>query len=208
MKYLALGDSISIDDYTEVAGGGAASQFARLVGADEVQDRTRDGLTTDGVLASLRSVSSRPDVVTLTAGGNDFLQGVFEGRLAPGTSRERWVEAVSTRPCRNLEEIAVRLAGFGCPVILNTVYDPTDGDDSLSLQMGLPPESRAAYDAINEHIRQLAAQHGFLLADLEAFCHGHGVQADDTWFTLQIEPNLAGATAIAWHWHELYHQGS
>ena len=33
MNYLALGDSISIDDYTEVAGGGAASQFARLIGA-------------------------------------------------------------------------------------------------------------------------------------------------------------------------------
>ena len=30
VRYLALGDSISIDDHTEVAGGGAASQFAKL----------------------------------------------------------------------------------------------------------------------------------------------------------------------------------
>src|SRR5205085_8181948 len=78
MVYLALGDSISIDDYTGVPGGGAASQFARLVRADKVQDLTYDGCTTTGVLEALAGVSIRPDVVTLTAGGNDFLERTFE----------------------------------------------------------------------------------------------------------------------------------
>ena len=50
--YLALGDSISIDDYTGVRGGGAASQLARKLGLDLV-DLTRDGNTAHGVLADL-----------------------------------------------------------------------------------------------------------------------------------------------------------
>src|ERR687891_194977 len=111
MNYLALGDSISIDDYTEVAGGGAASQFAGLIGAREVQDLTR-------------------------------------------------------APLAILEEIAARLARFRCAVIMNTIYDPTDGDDSLALEFGIPPEARAAYRAINAGIRTLARDHGFLLSDL------------------------------------------
>ena len=53
VNYLALGDSISIDDYTGQTGGGAASQFARLTGALRVADLTRDGCTTAGVLVLL-----------------------------------------------------------------------------------------------------------------------------------------------------------
>jgi hypothetical protein len=40
--YLALWDSISIDDYARVSGRGAASQLARKLGLDLV-DLTRDG---------------------------------------------------------------------------------------------------------------------------------------------------------------------
>jgi hypothetical protein len=50
--YLAIGDSISIDDYTGVPGGGAPSQLARKLALDLV-DLTRDGNTTQGVLAEL-----------------------------------------------------------------------------------------------------------------------------------------------------------
>ena len=72
--YVALGDSISIDDYTGVAGGGAPSQLARRLGADLV-DLTRDGNTTHGVLADLARIPAAADVVTVTAGGNDLLGG-------------------------------------------------------------------------------------------------------------------------------------
>src|SRR5215218_8948794 len=72
--YLALGDSISIDDYTGVRGGGAPSQLARKLGLDLV-DLTRDGNTTQGVLADLARVPEAADIVTLTAGGNDLLGG-------------------------------------------------------------------------------------------------------------------------------------
>jgi len=43
----------------------------------------------------------------------------------------------------------------------------------------------------------------FLLADLERLFHEHGVTSDEPWFVNVIEPNLAGATAIAEHWYEL-----
>jgi hypothetical protein len=54
--YLALGDSISIDDYTGVRGGVAASQLARRLGL-ELVDLTRDGNTTQG--SSRRSCTIR-----------------------------------------------------------------------------------------------------------------------------------------------------
>lgn len=201
MNYLALGDSISIDDYTQTGGGGAASQFAHLIGATEFQDLTRDGRTTAGVLESLSEVNIVPHIVTLTAGGNDFLQGAFA--VLNGSST--W-DAVASAPLANLARIAARLAVFDCPVIVNTVYDPTDGDDSLLVQFGLQhaPSARVAFNALNDGIRQLAAARGFLLCDLETLFHGHGVGSDSPWIVLQIEPNLAGATAIAAQWYRIY----
>jgi lysophospholipase L1-like esterase len=203
MRYLALGDSISIDDYTGVAGGGAVSQFAHLIGATEVQDLTCDGCTTAGVLARLPEIARMPDIVTLTAGGNDFLQGAF---LLTGQQREvlesRWIEVTQT-PLDNLTLIAERLAAFRCPAILNTVYDPTDGADSFAALLGLPPEARRAFRALNVGIRALARQHGFLLSDLELLFSGHGIASEQTWVVHEIEPNLAGATAIARHWYDL-----
>ena len=189
MRYLALGDSISIDKYTGVAGGGAASQLARLLGAsgDDFVDLTRDGEVTDGVLDDLRRRELAADVVTITAGGNDLLMG-------------RRAQSIVA----NVDEIAARAAGLRARVILNTVYDPTDGDDELGERsLGLPRELRAEFDAVNDGIKAAAQRHGFLLADLERLFHGHGIASREPWFVQLIEPNLAGATAVAEHWHEL-----
>ena len=56
---------------------------------------------------------------------------------------------------------------------------------------------------VNGGIAKLAGERGLLLADLERLCHGHGLASDKPWFVQVIEPNLAAATAIAEHWHEL-----
>ena len=186
MRYLALGDSISIDKYTGVVGGGAVSQLARRLEA-ELVDLTRDGEVTDGVLRDLERPPADVDVITLTAGGNDLLMG-------------RPADAI----VRNLEAIAARLALLAAAVVVNTVYDPTDGDDALGQELlGLPPETRREFDAVNHAVRLLAREHGFLLADLERLFHGHGVASSDPWYVGVIEPGLPGATAIADHWHEL-----
>lgn len=197
MRYLALGDSISIDDYTGVAGGGAASQFARLIQADEFINRTMNGATTEDVLASLGHITAGPDMVTLTAGGNDFLMAMWS---TPEDFRSVAVDQALAR----LRLASVRIATYRCPVIMNTVYDPTDGDDRLAAAAGVPPQFRAAYNDLNAGIGALARETGFLLADLEALFHGHGVESADPWFVQQIEPNLKGATAIAHEWHRLY----
>ncbi len=203
MNYLALGDSISIDDYTGVEEGGAVSQFARLIRADQVEDLTWDGQTTDSVLAALERVTIRPDVVTLTAGGNDFLHATFRHTLPADALPDAW-RAMMDAPLANLVRIAAQLAAFGCPVIMNTVYDPTDGDNALSAQIGIAVEARQAFDALNGGIKNIAREHGFLLADLQTLFQGHGLQTQESWLVMNIEPNYEGATAIALCWHRLF----
>jgi lysophospholipase L1-like esterase len=188
--YLALGDSISIDDYTGVRGGGAPSQLARTLGLDLV-DLTRDGNTTQGVLTDLARAPAAAAVVTLTAGGNDLLLGHLPRAIL-----------------RRLQQIAEPIQLFRARVVVNTIYDPSDGDnDAGRREMGLSRfaaiELRRRLNAVNGGIVKLAREHGFLLADLERLFHGHGVASDEPWFVNVIEPNLAGATAIAEHWHEL-----
>jgi lysophospholipase L1-like esterase len=188
--YLALGDSISIDDYTGVGGGGAPSQLARKLGV-ELVDLTRDGNTTKGVLADLGRAPSAADIVTVTAGGNDLLGG----------QRPRPI-------LHRLHEIAQRIEPLGSRIVINTIYDPSDGDDDVGRrELGLSRlatlELRRRLSAVNRGIATIAREHGFLLADLERLFHGHGVGSTEPWFVQVIEPNLAGATAIAERWYEL-----
>jgi lysophospholipase L1-like esterase len=188
--YLALGDSISIDDYTGVQGGGAASQLARKLGLDLV-DLTRDGNTSRGVLADLAAAPAAADVVTVTAGGNDLLGGDLPGAIL-----------------RRLRQTAARTQPLGARVIVNTVYDPSDGDNDLGRrELGFSRlatiELRRRLNALNRGIVKLAQEYGFVLADLEQLFHGHGLASEEPWYVQVIEPNLAGATAIAEHWYEL-----
>ena len=188
--YLALGDSISIDDYTGVRGGGAPAQLARMLNLD-LFDLTRDGNTTQGVLADLARAPAAADLVTLTAGGNDLLGGALPRSIL-----------------RRLHQIAQRIEPLGARVVINTIYDPSDGDNdvgrrALGLSRLATIELRRRLNAVNGGIRKLAGQRGFLLADLERLFRGHGVASDEPWFVQVIEPNLGGATAIAAHWHEI-----
>ncbi len=188
--YLALGDSISIDDYTGVRGGGAPAQLARKLDV-ELVDLTRDGNTTHGVLADLARAPAAADVVTLTAGGNDLLGGDLPRAIL-----------------RRLDQIATRIRPLAACVVINTVYDPSDGDNDLGRrELGLSRlatiELRRRLNAVNGGIARLAREQGLVLADLERLFHGHGVADNEPWFVNVIEPNLAGATAIAEHWYEL-----
>ena len=188
--YLALGDSISIDDYTGVRGGGAASQLARKLGL-ELVDLTRDGNTTQDVIADLARAPAAADIVTLTAGGNDLLLGHLPRAIL-----------------HRLHQIAVRIQPIGARVVLNTIYDPSDGNNEVGRrELGLSRlaaiELRRRLNAVNRSIAKLARERGFLLADIERLFHGHGITSNEPWFVNVIEPNLAGATAIAEHWYQL-----
>src|SRR5438876_11405418 len=178
MVYLALGDSISIDDYTGVEGGGAASQFARLINAYTFLNLTVDGLTTAGVIDSLKAVIERPDIVTITAGGNDFLQTAFWG-ADPAT--KEGLSLLVTDPLARLSHIAQYLAEYAFSVIMNTVYDPTDGDDEVGESLSLKPVFRRPFLELNDGIRTIARSFGYLLSDLALTFTGHGIGAKDSW---------------------------
>ncbi len=192
---------MSIDRYTGVEGGGAVSQFSRLMGADEVQDLTHDGFTTDAVIESLAAISIQPDVITLTVGGNDLLQ-----RPSWNVDRYSLLAPDTERTKEKLQQIYSHLHRFHCKVIVNTIYDPTDGDDALLSQLGMSAQFREAFDETNESIRAMARRYGFLLSDLRQLFTGHGMNSTDTWLTMEIEPNYAGAAAIADCWYHLFLQ--
>ena len=198
MLYIALGDSISIDDYSGVANGGAASQFAARIRAAEFRNLAYDGCFTSGVLEVMSSIDVAPDVVTLTVGGNDFLRAAF---LSEGeTINHMWHDAVSTTVAR-INLIADGLYAWQCPVIVNTIYDPTSGNSDQIPEMA---DLRAGLRAVNTGIRSAARRRKFLLADLEAPFTGHGSASADPWIVNEIEPSYAGSTAIAALWDDLW----
>jgi acyl-CoA thioesterase I len=203
VNYVALGDSVSIDLYTGVEGGGSAAQFARAIGAKNLQMLAFDGCTTEGALVKLPDIEGTPDLVTLTAGGNDLLKVMWWG-CSVSWEEEVPLASLDRRIATFLKVILGQLSRYRCPVILNTIYDPTDGDDGHAYEMCLTPEARNVLLSTNECIRELASKRGMPVADLERLFHGHGFWSDDPWLVQHIEPNLAGATAIAKEWERLY----
>ena len=201
MRYLALGDSISIDLYTGVEGGGAASQLARMLEASDFENSTYDGATTDGVLTRdfLQRSVAKAEVVTVTIGGNDLLGGAFARNVGDRAQGQQVLKQL----LENLDRIGELTAKVSTRVVWNTIYDPTDGDDAHAAELGLSPAIRPVLAAVNGHLAAVAKRHGFLLCDLAALFHGHGFWSKDSWMVMHIEPNLAGATAIARAWHSL-----
>lgn len=169
--YLALGDSMSIDDYTEVKGGGAVSQFAKSLGSGwHLDDRTFDGCQMEGVPRD-----GTGDLITLTIGGNDLLwnkqQYLQEGM--EGFAAEH-LELLTVIRQRNPEAV----------LIVGDIYHP----DAV-----LSDEEAAGLAAANEAIRRNGDSVGAMLAPIhDTFC---GQEAE--YLCLNIEPTLAGATAIA-----------
>jgi lysophospholipase L1-like esterase len=113
--------------------------------------------------------------VTLTAGGNDLLGGDHPRATL-----------------RRLHQIAQRIQPLGARVVLNTVYDPSDGDNDIGRrELGLSRLAtialRRRLNAVNCGLAELARARGFLLADLERLFHGHGLASNEPWFVQVIE---------------------
>jgi lysophospholipase L1-like esterase len=208
--YIALGDSISIDDYPERETGipdiGAASLFARALRerdpAIAFHNFTADGATTDDVLRwQLEHIteSTDPTLVTLTAGGNDLLMNLRAQRPPV-----RLVEGVLERVERILDEITRRLPH--ATILLGTIYDPSDGTNTL---YGEQLDREAKWlSRVNDGIRALAAEReNVRLADIHERFLGHGMSAPEAdrwyWAGLIFEPNAKGAQEVARLWMEL-----
>jgi lysophospholipase L1-like esterase len=221
--YAALGDSMSIDDYAGGPGRGAASllwrnrddDFPAWVGRDltardpavHLAVLASDGATSSTVVREqlwrLRRLELIPALATVTMGGNDLL--VTYGAAA---AARRAIQTVVENGRLVLAGLRA-LMGPRAPIVVATVYDPSDGSGDAG-RLGLPPwpEALELLAELNGALRALAAEHGALVADVHARFLGHGLAAGDPtqpaarppnrglWYCGLIEPNAWGASEI------------
>jgi lysophospholipase L1-like esterase len=223
MLYAALGDSMSIDDYAGGPGRGAASllwrnrdhDFPAWAGRDlttrdpaiRLALLASDGATSTTVatqqLRQLRGLGRVPTLATVTMGGNDLLAAYGDEAAA-----RRVVRTVVDNGRRVLAGLR-DLMGPQAPIVVATVYDPSDGSGDAG-RLGLPPwpEALDRLAELNQALRALAAAHRALVADVHARFLGHGLAAGDPaqpaarppdrrlWYCGVIEPNAWGASEI------------
>jgi lysophospholipase L1-like esterase len=236
VAYAALGDSMSIDDYAGGPGRGAASLLWRNRDRDFPAWASRDLtsrdptarlvlLASDGAtsatvageqLGRLRRLGSVPTVATVTMGGNDLLVAYGDARAA-----RRAITTVNDNGRLVLGGLRA-LMGADAPIVVATVYDPSDGSGDAG-RLGLPPwpEALALLAELNRVLGMLAEDHRALVADVYARFLGHGLAAGDPtqpaarprdrglWYCRLIEPNAWGASQIrASFWEALQRAGT
>jgi lysophospholipase L1-like esterase len=223
VMYVALGDSMSIDDYAGGPGRGAASllwrnrdrDFPAWAGRDLIaRDPTArlvllasDGATSATVareqLGRLRRLGVTPTLATVTMGGNDLLAAYGD------TGAARQVIGTVVDNGRLVLAGLRALMGPEAPIVVATVYDPSDGSGDAR-RLGLPPWPQALelLAELNRSLGALAAEHGALVADVHARFLGHGLAIGDPaepeprpsnrglWYCGLIEPNAWGASVI------------
>ena len=233
--YAALGDSMSIDDYAGGPGRGAASllwrnrdhDFPAWAGRDlTTHDATArllllasDGATSATVareqLERLRRLGSIPTLATVTMGGNDLLATYGDAGAA-----RRAIKMVADNGRRLLARLR-DLMGPAAPIVVATVYDPSDGSGEAG-RLGLPPwpEVLELLAELNWMLRALAQDHQALVADVHARFLGHGLAAGDPtqpaprppdrglWYCDLIEPDAWGASEIRASFWETLQAGS
>ena len=176
----------------------------RLPGIERL-DVTADGAVIESVLATQLSrvppvVGEAARVVTLTAGGNDLLGGLFGGLDGLAAATDRAIERYGAL-------VAILVKRFpDATLLLTTVYDPTDGSGLLpgaSEVLGrLPME---LLDRFNQAVRDQAGRHPHaVVADVHAVFLGHGLSAPPGerwyWEPSPIEPGARGASEIRRVW--------
>lgn len=226
-RYIALGDSISIDIYPAADAQrrypgrastdrlGAASllyenddtMWPEFRGRDlrsqlpsvRFDDLTADGATTQSLLRQVERITPAPErtLVTITAGGNDLLGEI--GFRGSGDPVAPIAERLRAAVARVLE---LRPSSL---VLVGTVYDPSDGTNRLpGYQRALDREAEWLSE-FNDFIRTLASTDPRLrLADIHRHFLGHGltVPEDERWYLREsiIEPSARGASEVRRLW--------
>jgi lysophospholipase L1-like esterase len=222
--YAALGDSISIDEYAGGPGLGGASLFAHNRDDTFPQWRERDlaalysdlryhllavdGGTTETLLhhqlPQLERLGITPAIVTITVGGNDLL-----GAYADTPRARQVIGIVRRRVDEALHRLQPLMRAPGDPIIVGTIYDPSDGTADAA-RVGLPPWPDVVdlLAELNAELRSVVAEHGARVADIHRRFLGHGLlrgnpaqtcprPADrELWYCNVIEPNAWGAGSV------------
>jgi hypothetical protein len=154
-------------------------------------------------LGLLRRLGSVPTVATVTMGGNDLLVAYGDARAA-----RRAITTVNDNGRLVLGGLRA-LMGADAPIVVATVYDPSDGSGDAG-RLGLPPwpEALEVLAELNRVLWALAEDYRALVADVHARFLGHGLAAGDPtqpaarprdrglWYCRLIEPNAWGASQI------------
>lgn len=231
-SYVGLGDSISIDCYPADDAGlresskvGAASRFgAWLVSENYVNDiynLAEDGFKCDQIRRSIRWVPSEVrhhvNIISLTAGGNDISFGAMEWQRAK--QDEHSYPLLMERVKDEYKELCrtVREKFPNSFVIVNTLYDPTDGLGELpncGRWSSIADWYSRGRRELGEYIksRDPLPDENFIICDVFKLFDGHGM-AESVWGSrwyykhFMIEPGYTGALALAKQWkHELRKQ--
>jgi lysophospholipase L1-like esterase len=173
-SYLALGDSMSIDLYTGVRGGGAVSQFYQWL-KSLGQSWTLDDRAADMCRMRYVPASATGDLITLTIGGNDLL-----------ADQELYLkEGLGSFAAEHLDLLTKLRAGNPNAVLLvGNIYAP---------QTPLPEHLARALGKTNEIIATNVGEVGAHLADIHGAFQGH----ERDYLCYDIEPSLKGAAVIA-----------
>ncbi|HJZ12334.1 MAG TPA: SGNH/GDSL hydrolase family protein [Acidobacteriota bacterium] len=212
-RYIALGDSISVDDYPG-EGKGAASLlyknpddlYPEFSGKDlssrcegiHFKCLAQDGATSYDVLHSqLKHVphsDSHRTAITVTAGGNDILA----------------LQCDAEEILLRLKAVVHQLLGRfrRSEIVLATIYDPTDGAGDL-MEPDVPMEQEMnCLRRLNDSIREMSDPPRIRIADIHQQFLGHGKRSNDSnsryyhpedpshWYMMDIEPNPRGAHEV------------
>ena len=167
------------------------------------------GWTWNGNPVVVANLDRRPDLVTITMGGNDLM-----GAYGDTAAAEAVIRAVTERGERILGALP------GSPrVIMTSVYDPSDGTGAVPGDALPPwPDGPHMVRALNAALTGLAQRHGAQVADVHGHFLGHGSAAGDPgqrdsrpanrdlWFCGVIEPNAWGAHEIRRVWWRTLHR--
>ena len=191
--YLALGDSMSIDTYTNVVGGGAVNQFFRSLG---------DGWTLidrsfDGCLIRQVPTDECGELITLTIAGNDLMQRLgwliqLGSAPIPESQRDyvpRQIMEIATEHRQLLQSL--RSANPDSQILVGNVYAPAP-----SLQV--PPHLLDALDELNGRLAENTLAIDATVIDLRTAFRGR----ESELLVMYIEPNHAGASEIARRFRE------
>lgn len=226
--YLSLGDSMSIDAYAGGTGCGAASllyqnrdkDFPLWAGRDlksrlpvsRLIPLAMDGGTSATVryaqLPRFAEMSVKAAAVTITMGGNDLLQTFGNEEAARQAHR-----ALSDNGQAILAAVRT-LSEPDAPILLATVYDPSDGTGDTARLNILPwPGALNWIHRFNETLRELASKNNVILVDLHDIFQDHGLATGESpaqpdprpanrelYYCGVIEPNAWGASAIRAAW--------
>lgn len=124
MQLLTLGDSVLIDEYTGVPGGGAAAQFSEMLRPTRFHMLAFDGCR----IAEVETHHSA-DAVIISAGGNDLIEDYQQFMDNPPHA----VDALAWRHRRKLQR--VRQHNPRGLILVANIYEPSAGLNAMELHI-------------------------------------------------------------------------